>query len=116
MKAVRIPIEQSEPIEVVDVGGDWRSLAKAIGGSCEYIERIRCPLTLRHSLVLVVDENGLFDGQLPNYRAWPLYPVSGHQLHGTVLVMAEGMTPDGPDFVDLPDPEKALRVVETYVP
>jgi len=113
MRAIKIPVDHTEPIAVVDVGHDWRSMAQAIGGPCEYIERVRCPLTPEHNLVLAVDENGLFDGQPVNDRAWPLYPVPGYQLHGTVLVLQEGLTSEGIDFMDLTDPEQALRLVET---
>lgn len=115
MKAVVIPVEQGARIEVVDVGHDWQDFAAAIGEPCEYIELVRCPLTPDYSLVLIVDENGLFDGQKPNHRAWSLYPVPGAQLHGTVLVMQEGDTPEGRDLVDLKEPERALRLVETFL-
>jgi hypothetical protein len=115
VKAVKVPADFTEPIAVIDVDYGWQHFAKAIGGPCQYIERFACPLTPEHSLVGVVDEDGQFNGQLPNTRTWPLYPVPGYLLAGDVLIMAEGMTPDGPDFVDLPDPDLALELVERLI-
>lgn len=111
MRAVQIPIDPAVPVRLVEVGTGYQSFAKAIGGPCQYIERVRCPLTT-FGLVTVVDEDGLFNDQPPNPRAWPLYPVPGYTLHGAVLVMAEGMTAEGIDFVDLPgDGSQALALV-----
>ena len=110
MRAIKITPNIDEPITVIEVEKDYREMAKVIGGPCLYIERFRCPLT-RFGLVGVVDEDGQHNGQRINTRTYPLYPVPGYYLRGTVLVMAEGMTPDGPDFVDLPNPQVALDLV-----
>jgi hypothetical protein len=111
VKAIRISPDPAEPIEIIEVEGQWQSLALAIGGPCHYIERFRCPLTPQHNLVGVLDEDGQYNGQRLNQRAWPLYPVPGYTLRGTVLVLAEGMTPEGIEFVDMPDPEAARSIV-----
>ena len=110
MKAIRIPPDQTEPITVVEVEKDYQAMARVIGGPCLYIERFRCPLT-RFGLVGVCDEDGQHNGQPTNDRAWPLYPIPGYHLRGTVLVMAEGNTVDGPDFVDITNPQVALDLV-----
>ena len=110
MKAVRIT-PGSDPIAIIEVSKDWQSMALAIGGPCTYIERFRCPLTREYGLVGVLDEDGQHNGQRVNQRAHPLYPVPDYHLRGTVLVMAEGMTPEGVDFIDLPDAEAALALV-----
>jgi hypothetical protein len=115
VKAVRISTDPARPVTVIDVDYGWQQLAAAIGGPCQYIERVHCVLTEEHGLVMVVDESGKFDGQPPNFRAWPLYPVPDYVLAGDVLVMAEGMTEEGVDFVDLPDPDLALELVERLV-
>lgn len=114
MKAIRITPNADDPIDVIEVERDYRDLARAIGGPCEYIERFRCPLT-RFGLVGVLDEDGQHNGQRINLRAHPLYPVEGYHLRGTVLVMAEDMTPDGVDFVDIPDPQVALDLVKALL-
>lgn len=111
MHAVKIPVDPAQPLEVVTVEHGYRHLARAIGGPCEYIEVFRCPLTPEHNLVGVCDDLGQFNDQPDNIRAWPLYPVPGYTLKGTVLVMAEGTTPDGLDFVELDDPGVALGLV-----
>lgn len=101
MRAIRVPANPTEAIEVVTVDYGFESIAAKIGGPCTYIERFRCPLTPVHNLVGICDEEGQSNGQPENMRAWPLYPVPGYGLRGDVLVMAEGDTPDGPDFVDM---------------
>jgi hypothetical protein len=111
MRAIRVPVDPAEPLEIVVVESHYPSIAKAIGGPCEFIERFRCPLTPAFNLVGVLDENGQYNGQPENQRAWPLYPMEGYTLKGPVLVMQEGMTPDGPDFVDLEYPEEARALV-----
>jgi hypothetical protein len=111
VKAVRIPVATDSPIEVVDAGGGrWEQLARMIGDPCSYIEIVNCVLTPEFSLVMVVDEEGLLNGQPPNRRAQYLYPFS--PITGTVLVMCEGWVNDGMDLVDLPDPEQALALVK----
>jgi len=103
MRAIRVPVNPAEACEVVTVdSSDFESLAAKIGGPCKYIERFRCPLTPVHGLVGICDEEGQYNGQPENMRAWPLYPVPGYALRGDVLVMAEEFDPmEGADFVDM---------------
>lgn len=101
MRAIRVPVNPSEACEIVAVDYGFESLAARIGGPCRYVERFRCPLTPIHNLVGVCDEDGQYNGQPENQRAWPLYPVPGYTMRGDVLVIAEGDTPEGPDFVDM---------------
>jgi hypothetical protein len=116
MKAIRIPADPKQPISTIDVRSNFEALAAAIGSGCEYIERFRCPLTPELGLVGVVDEEGQYSTkQAPNERAWALYPVPGYHLKGDVLVLAEGNTPDGVDFIDMPDERKALLAVINLV-
>ena len=112
MRAIRIPTDPGQAIEIVSVEKNYESLADAIGNGCRYVERFRCPLTPQFNLVGVCDEDGQFSPRQPdNQRAWPLYPMPDYTLKGAVLVMQEGMTPEGPDFVDLADPELTLGLV-----
>lgn len=115
MKAIRITPQDDEHISVIEVEKDCRAMAAAIGPPCQYVERFRCPLTPSYGLVGVLDEDGQHNGQRINTRAWPLYPVPGYHLRGTVLVMAEGATVDGIDFVDLPDAQVALDLVQALL-
>ena len=116
MKAIRVPADVKKPIVTIDVQKNWESLAAAIGGGCDYIERFRCPLTPEYGLVGVLDEEGQYSQvQQPNQRAWALYPVPGYTLKGDVLVLAEGMTPEGVDFIDLPDERAAFLAVINLV-
>lgn len=101
MRAIRVPANVTEPCEIVAVDYGFESIAATIGGPCRYIERFRCPLTPIHNLVGICDEDGQYNGQPENQRSWPLYPVSGYTMRGDVLVMAEEMTPEGVDFVDM---------------
>lgn len=113
MKAVKIPADASQPIQLIDVEYGWENFARAVGGPCRYIERFKCPLTPVHSLVGVLDEDGQYNGQPDNLRSWPLYPLEGYVLKGDVLVLREGMTPEGPDFIDMADDgAKALSLVQ----
>ena len=114
MRAIKITPNPAEPIEIIAVEPGFRNLARAIGGPCEYIERFRCPLTHAFSLVGVCDEDGLSNGQPDNQRAWPLYPVPGYTLKGTVLVLREEFDPmEGADFADMDEAmaEAARRLV-----
>lgn len=114
MKAVRIPVDRDLPVVLIDVNNGWQAMAKAIGGSCEYIERVKCVLTPTWNLVMVVDEEGIYhEDQKPNYRAGYLYPFS--DINGDVLVMAEDWVGDGRDFVDLENPQQALELVRGAV-
>lgn len=112
MRAILVPTHPAKPVEIIAVEPGFENLARAIGGPCRYIERFHCPLTPYHNLVGVIDEDGQYNGQHPNQRAWPLYPLSGYTLAGPVLVMAEKFDPlEGADFCDLPDPDQALALV-----
>ena len=116
MKAIRVPADPKIPIQTIDVQKNFEALAEAIGNGCEYIERFRCPLTPEYGLVGVVDEEGQYSNkQQPNERAWALYPVPGYHLKGDVLVLAEGQTRDGVDFIDLPDERAAFLAVINLV-
>lgn len=104
MRAVLIPVDPLEAITDLDVAGDWRSLAAAVGA--DYIERVSLfggDLDLGYP-VLAVDESGLLNGAAYNARASALYPGP---LHGPVLVVGEkwvdGDDDSGPDFVGLED-------------
>jgi len=109
MLAIKIPADTSEPIGFIDVdGNNWRAVASAIGGGCEYIEPFLTPLTAGYGLVGVADENGQFGDQPPNPRSWPLYPVQNYTLRGNVLVMYED--DDSGDFHSVP--EEYLSVVK----
>lgn len=113
MRAIRVPADDKQPVELIDVGPDWRDLAAAIGGQCEYIESFRCPLTPLYGLVGVTDEMGQYHDGAENVRAWPLYPVPGYMLKGDVLVLSTRRDPiEGDEFVTLYDDRDALlRVV-----
>lgn len=116
MKAIKVPADPRKPIVTIDVDANFTSLAEAIGGQCQYVERFRCPLTPEHGLVGVTDEEGQYHDGQPNRRAWALYPVPGYTLKGDVLVMAERLDPlEGADFVDLPDERAAFLAVINLV-
>lgn len=111
MRVIKVPADPGQPISVIDINHHWTDMAEAIGGGCEYIERFHCPLTRTYHLVGVCDEEGQYGDQRANERAWPLYPMQGYYLRGDVLVVAEGMTPEGPDFIDLPNEDLAMSLV-----
>ena len=87
----------------VEVDGDWKSLANAIGS--EYIEVVRPhgfgPRDIQAgSPVLIVDEEGAMRGvKSINVGASLLY---GGPIYGAVLVLGEGMVDSGEGF-DEPD-------------
>lgn len=113
MKVIKIPADTQQPITLIDVNG-WEGMAAAIGGSCQYVEKVNCTLTPDSGLVMVVDEMGLHhQDQLPNPRAQNLYPFS--DIVGNVLVAAMGYTAEGVDFVDIPSTKHAMRLVEVAV-
>ena len=104
MRAALIPADPATPCRIIDVAaGDYRAMASVIGA--EYIERVRTPVP---SMVLGVDESGALKGLAENLRvSGLLYPGS---ICGDVLVLSEGTTFDGIDFVTLePDHEAFAR-------
>ena len=94
MRAALIPADPATPCRIIDLAaGDYRAMASAI--DAEYIERVRTPVP---SMVLGVDESGALKGLPENMRvSGYLYP----SIFGDVLLMSEGMTGDGLDFVTL---------------
>lgn len=115
MKALHIPVGD-EPITVIEVTLDHQVLAAAIGGDCQYVERVRTRLTMPHlgNLTLCVDETGLFHDGGYNARATALYaPGATPGIHGPALMMREAHTPDGIDWVSVADGD--LRVVNAYL-
>jgi len=116
VRAIKIDPNPAVPIEIIAVESGYQNLAAAIGGGCRYIERFACPLTPTYGLVGVCDEEGQYSSkQRENQRAWPLYPVPNYALKGAVLVMGEGLTPGGIDFIDLPNPDLAMSLVATLL-
>ena len=84
-------VELAEPI--------FESVMSTIGG---YFEIVRPSIQLKEGLVLVVDEEGHLKQKRLNRFGTRFYPHS-LGIVGTLLVMREGMTPEGQDFIDLTD-------------
>ena len=113
MKAIKIPHDRPQQIEIIEVRHAWQAMAEAIGGGCEYIEEVKCELTPKYGWVMVVDEDGLGRGQQQNPRAQLLYPFS--PIVGDVLICNSGWVADGRDFVDFENAEEALAAVKKEV-
>lgn len=114
-RAVLIPADLALPLFIVDVTGDYRTIAKAIGAS--YVERVRITLTPSDHLTMAVDEEGLNTDKRANPRASRLYSGSlfGWPIRGDVLIMREAYVGDGLDWVDLVDADAALKLVEASI-
>lgn len=110
MRAIKVPADPNQRIEVVTAGPDFHALARIIGRGCEYIEEVKCTLTPEYGYVMVVDEDGLAHDQPHNKRAQFLYPFS--RIVGDVLVCNTGWVDDGRDFVDFEDTDHALVIVQ----
>ena len=98
MHGILIPVEGDvRPVEFAD---GWDSIRTMIGA--DLLERVSVGLPNGHTLR--VDEEGRLRNLPINPRASLLYPgiTRGVCLHGDVVVVAEGMTDDGPDVVDMP--------------
>jgi hypothetical protein len=123
MKVIIIPQDIEASISVIDAGTDWRGLVAAVNGpggsECRSVEAIPImgPLTAAFpNIRLVGDEEPSYHRSTKlNVRATVFYPY-GRGLRGNVLMVEEGMTDDGPDFVDMRDPEgmlaRAIELVE----
>lgn len=118
-RVVLIPADPQDAIRDVEVP-DVRleNLQRLIGGG--YIERVTSG-PLRDSAssednlpVMVVDEEGRLKHLRYNERATILYvPAASRQMHwiaGDAIVVGEGMTPEGPDFIDLPEDAGARTI------
>lgn len=119
MRAIKIPALSTAPLEEVDIEGDWRGLAAAIGG--KYIERVVIgePWNRnRFPFVLVVDEEGHYAHHAQvNERASLLYatPTHGTPIVGDALVLSEDMVDDGGiDFVSL-YPHVTIEALTRYL-
>jgi hypothetical protein len=84
MKAVLIPTALSKELEVVEVKNNFRSIAAVIGGGCRYIEVVPCRNFISLGWVLIVDEEGIANGQALNHRATRLH---GNTILGAGVVL-----------------------------
>lgn len=96
MLAVLIPADQTKPIQAVEVDPD--RLAGSIGA--EWFELVHHQWLRDRDLVMVVDEEGLLNGSIPNPRAGHFYPY-GAGIRGDALICAEVDGPDGLDLASL---------------
>ena len=79
----------------------YETLGKEVGGWIEVVHPRGPP---RH-LCFVCNEEGLMYKLPMNVFGSVLYGTHqhGHPIVGNIVIMREGMTEDGPDFVDLTD-------------
>lgn len=97
-----IVITTSDEVSVQDFAyPHYKSLGRVVGG---YIEIVR-PQGLNRPYCMVVNEEGLMHN-LPLNRAGSL--LYGTQFHGSpivgdIVIMAEGETDKGIDFMEIPD-------------
>lgn len=112
LRAILIPADEREPLRELTSEVSIAVLLNQGIDSNRYIERVTSgPLrelgTVENMPVLVVDEEGRVDNLPANNRATILYVPSASRLHnylaGDVLVVGEGMTDEGPDFIGLAD-------------
>lgn len=112
LRAILIPADEREPLRELTTEGTIVQLINQGIDSNRLIERVSSgPLrelgTIENVPVLVVDEEGRLDHLAPNSRATILYVPTASRLHnflaGDAIVIGEGMTPDGPDFIGLAD-------------
>lgn len=114
MRAVLIPADETKNVQVVSASGP-RGLGSLIGA--DYVERVRCAMTARYSVVLVVDETGAVQSPRKPYnrRADALYSAGrGSGIYGDALVAQEGWVGDGMDFIDMPDPNAVMLLVGAF--
>lgn len=98
MKAILVPVDLTEPMKEVE--GEFREMHRAAG--IEFCERVNTrPMHDRFHTVMVVEEDGRDRGYPINYRA-SMICRHPHGIVGPVLLLSEGMTSDGMDFLDVP--------------
>lgn len=81
----------------------YKSVGKAVGGNIEVVH----PHGLPDPYIMVVNEEGLLR-QLPlNPTGCVMYGTAdhGHPIVGDIVIMKEGFTDEGRDFVDFRDSE-----------
>lgn len=107
MKMIKVPADSNEACTEVDIKSPYPDLKAdeplGVGG---WIERVNPRLTIQTPkgplpLVFIVDEEGLVKQKPHNARANNFYPHS--PIAGDAYFCLEDMTPDGPDFVSLPE-------------
>jgi len=106
MKGIKIDVDGTViGVEFNDDKPVWEQVNDALGS--EIFEIVRTGLNMpENRVILLVDESGLCKGLKYNpvatdvAESFGCYP--GIYLVGPVLIMAEGMTDDGPDLVDMP--------------
>lgn len=112
-----IPVDINLPISAVSMAKSWEAMRDAIGGPCQYIERVRTRLTQPHlgNLVLVVDEMGLYHEWTRNARASALYaPGVFPGIMGPALLFREQQNLlDGADFASVRGED--IAVVTDYL-
>jgi len=120
MRAILIPADENERVREVDLPkGPWHLAFKQY---FEWFERVSTvPLRDRFTdldgdVVMVVDEEGRVYDRPYNRRASFLYaPGAEHHRHyiaGDALLVGEGMTEDGLDFVPLQERVGVIDVEE----
>jgi hypothetical protein len=107
-----IVVRDNGTIEQVDVAHEWEAIVDLIGGFMEII-RNGPGVLATPGIVMVVDEEGLLKRRPYNVVASYLYgeALHGQPIVGDVLIIGEGMGPEGADFCDLPDPDSTLAAL-----
>jgi len=115
MKAIKITTDNK--VSTVNLNEPvWQDIALTIDG---YFEVVRANYRKwPREFVILCDDNGL-NKHLPfNHIASELYGYSSHgnPIVGDILIMKEGMTDEGPDFVDLTERDicQIGQLLKTY--
>ena len=102
-------------IEIIDVPEDKGLSWYYLEIGCDMIEIVHA-VGLETPYVMVVDEEALLkDHPVINCIASVLYGMSmhGQSICGTVLIMQDGMTEEGPDIIGVPD-DKAEEMANIF--
>ncbi len=106
-RVLHVPAASETPVTLLHLEESGQGLSAAIGA--EHIEWV----SITPTLVLVVDEVGVLQNKPRNGRlSRSFYPGL---IAGDALIISEGMTGEGPDFISLTDEDLALSCFVLHI-
>jgi hypothetical protein len=99
-RVFHIPASPEEPMQYLEVRNNLEALKKLVGGWIEIVRTDHIPeLRCGCRMVMVVNENGIAEGLMPNTRVMQYYPWN--IIRGDVFLIGEGPVKDSDGFEDV---------------
>lgn len=100
MNALKITAKDQGPEEIGFTNDQplWEQIGTQVGGYFEVVRNTLQKVGMPKGIVMVINEDGLNMGLEYNHIGSMLYPG---RIVGDILLMKEGYTDEGPDFVEM---------------